>query len=131
MHTSPPRHKSVRSNISNVLIQTAFFVPENRNIEHNKLTCFRFTGLLEDKFNIPLCGIFIIFLSYMCLDAFCIVTVNISAYFTIQLSTLLFMSYIVQRSIKKWVLINYIMNENIAVLISSHIQELVWRNIKV
>jgi hypothetical protein len=34
-------------------------------------------ALLEKTMNIPLCGIFLIFLSAMCLDAFSIITVSL------------------------------------------------------
>jgi hypothetical protein len=42
---------------------------------------FRFMAVMEDTLNIPLCGMFIILLLFLCLDAFSMVTVNILAYF--------------------------------------------------
>jgi hypothetical protein len=36
-------------------------------------------AVMEDTMNLPLCGLFLLFLSAMCMDALSIVTVNISA----------------------------------------------------
>jgi hypothetical protein len=44
-------------------------------------------AVLEDTMNQPLCGLFLVLLTAMCLDAFSIVTVNISAQFTTYLTT--------------------------------------------
>jgi hypothetical protein len=41
--------------------------------------------VLEDTMNIPLCGLFLALLSFMCLDGFSIVTVNISFPCTIHI----------------------------------------------
>jgi hypothetical protein len=105
--------------MKNLLIQTANFVLEKRNILHNNFTFFRFMAVLEDTLNIPLCGIFLILLSFMCLDAFSIVTVNILSYFTIQLKEILFMTFVFQEQVEKLYNDN-IMNESIHFLISSH-----------
>ena len=51
---------------------------------------FRFMALLEDAMNLPLCGLFLLFLLAMCLDALSFVTVNIS--YTDSLRVILFIS---------------------------------------
>jgi hypothetical protein len=86
---------------------------------------------MEDTLNIPLCGIFLIILLFLCLDAFSMVTVNISAYFLIYLTTLLVMSFIFQGQVEKGILIINLMNESIYVLITSHIPVLVGRDLKI
>jgi len=51
---------------------------------------FRFMAVLEDAMNLPLCGLFLLFLLAMCLDALSFVTVNITN--TNSLPVLLFIS---------------------------------------
>jgi len=51
---------------------------KNILLQHN-LVFFRYVSMLEDTMNFPMCGLFLIFLSAMCLDALSVVTVNISA----------------------------------------------------
>jgi len=60
---------------------------------------FRFMAVLENTMNLPLCGLFLLFLLAMCLDALSFVTVNIS--YTDSLRVLLFIiSYTVEQCLK-------------------------------
>jgi len=51
---------------------------KNIVLQYN-LVFFRYVSMLEDTMNLPMCGLFLLILSAMCLDALSVVTVNISA----------------------------------------------------
>ena len=40
------------------------------------ISYFRYMALLEDTVNLPLCGLFLLLLSFLCFDAFSAVTVQ-------------------------------------------------------
>ena len=56
-----------------------FLCSARKNILQHYLVFFRYMSMLEGTMNLPLCGLFLLFLSAMCLDALSVVTVNISA----------------------------------------------------
>jgi len=65
---------------------------------------FRFMEVLENTMNLPICGLFLLFLLAMCLDALSFVTVNTS--FTNSLQALLFInSYTVEQCMKNRIFI--------------------------
>jgi hypothetical protein len=45
---------------------------------------FRYMVLLEDTINLPLCGLFLLLLSFMCFDAFSAVTVQYALNYSCQ-----------------------------------------------
>ena len=60
---------------------------------------FRFMEMLENTMNLPMCGLFLLFLLAMCLDALSFVTVNTS--YTNSLQVLLYIiSYTVEQFLK-------------------------------
>ena len=80
LHTSPPGHQTVRTHVNVYSVWIAFIALEKGNIIlYHNLKFFRYMAALEDAINLAMCGLFLLFLTAMCLDALSIVTVNMSA----------------------------------------------------
>ena len=78
LHMSSPGDKKVPSHIRVPKISINLTVWMTLTLFYTTtLYYYRFTAMLEVTMTVPLCGLFLIFLSAMCFDALSVITVNI------------------------------------------------------
>ena len=81
LYTSSPADKAVKQTTISQPTNNITYSNEKRAFCYIMIYYFRYMALLEDTINLPLCGLFLLSLSALCIDAFSAVTVQYALHY--------------------------------------------------